>query len=352
MRILAQPFFKGKDGLLKGNNNPYTERLYTAIEKCGHSVDHISLSKVLFGHYDIWHRHWPEITLSDKNLPRAVLKTWVFLWLMDWMRFRGTKTVWTIHNLESHERLYPAIEKRFWRAFISRLDGYISLSESGRQRAIEKHPALKNLPGFVIPHGHYRKSYPNTIGREEARSQLGLNPDHKVFLMLGNLRPYKNAPQLIRLFCHLPNTDYRLFVAGSCKFPDVQEALEDAAQEDPRVTVYVDHVPTEEVQVYLKAADLMVLPYSEILNSGSAMLALSFDCPVLVVRKGAMAELQKTIGEDWVYTYEGELTPSILEEGLQWAIRTERRRPAPLDGMEDGAIAQKTIDAFEKICFS
>jgi len=343
MRILAQPF-------LKGNNNPYTYRLYAAVEKLGHSVDHISLGRLLFKTHDIWHRHWPEVTLSDKNFPRAVLKTFVFLFFMDVVRLKGTKNVWTIHNLGTHEKLYPRLEALFWKLFIPRLDGYISLSESGRAEALTKFPGLETIPGFIVPHPHYREEYPNTLSREEARARLGLEAHHRVFLMLGNLRPYKNAPKLVQIFKRLPDPTYRLFIAGTTFFPEMKDEMKDLVAGDPRITLYLDYVPAEEVQVYLRAADLMVLPYTEILNSGSAMLALSFNCPVLVARKGAMAELQSSVGEDWVYTFEGDLTPSILEDGLQWALTTERSPTAPLEGIEDAAIAQKTIDAYEKIC--
>ena len=40
-------------------------------------------------------------------------------------------------------------------------------------------------------------------------------------------------------------------------------------------------VPDGEVQHYLLAADAVVLPFKEILTSGSAMLALSFGRPVV-----------------------------------------------------------------------
>lgn len=342
MRILAQPF-------LKGNNNPYTYRLYSSVEQLGHSVDHTTLKTLLKGKYDIWHRHWPEITLSDKNLPRAILKTLVFLFFMDVLRLKGAKNIWTIHNLETHEKLYPRLEKLFWKLFIPRLDGYISLSEAGQVGALKKFPKLKNVPGFIVPHAHYRGEYPDTITRQEARERLGVEPHHKVFLMLGNLRPYKNALALIRMFKSLPDPNYRLFIGGKAFFPELRNEIQQAAANDPRISLYLDYVPVEDVQVYLRAADLMVLPYTEILNSGSALLSLSFDCPVLVTRKGAMAELQNSVGKEWVHTFEGELTTSVLEGGMRWALMTRRLTSAPLHGLEDEAIAQKTVDAYEYI---
>ena len=55
-----------------------------------------------------------------------------------------------------------------------------------------------------------------------------------------------------------------------------------------------------------------MLPFSDIMHSGSAILALSFNKPVLVPARGSLPELQALVGTDWVRTYVGELTPEIF----------------------------------------
>ena len=70
---------------------------------------------------------------------------------------------------------------------------------------------------------------------------------------------------------------------------------------------------------WLRAADLVVLPYRAIQNSGSAMLALSADRPVVVPALGAMRELQAAVGEDWVRCYEGDFDADELERSIRWA---------------------------------
>lgn len=51
------------------------------------------------------------------------------------------------------------------------------------------------------------------------------------------------------------------------------------------------YIPDEELAVYLAAIDVMVLPYADILTSGSAMLALSFGRPVAAPRLGVVEEM-------------------------------------------------------------
>ncbi|HLY39427.1 MAG TPA: hypothetical protein VKU61_15390, partial [Candidatus Binatia bacterium] len=54
------------------------------------------------------------------------------------------------------------------------------------------------------------------------------------------------------------------------------------------------HVPDAEVQVFMNAADLVVLPYRAVLSSGAAMLALSFGRGIVAPRVGCLAELERT----------------------------------------------------------
>jgi glycosyltransferase involved in cell wall biosynthesis len=102
-------------------------------------------------------------------------------------------------------------------------------------------------------------------------------------------------------------------------------------------------VPENDVQRYLRAADLVVLPFKEITNSASALLALSFDRPVLVPARGAMGELQTVAGRDWVSTYEGDLTPRILADALDWALQRPRDGSPHLEALEWPLIARQTL---------
>ena len=120
---------------------------------------------------------------------------------------------------------------------------------------------------------------------------------------------------------------------------------------DARIHLHLRHVPTEEVQTFFGAADLVALPYREILNSGTALLALSFNRPVLVPSKGAMAELQALVGSDWVRTYEGELTTGNLRQpcnGLNRRIDPELRPSIALDW---NRVGERTLAAYRNVLF-
>lgn len=343
LRVLAWPAFDNTTG------NPYNRLLYEAMEAQGVQVDEFTPRRALLGTYDIWHMHWPDDLLSIRDKRDALLRVVGLVLLMAWTRLRGTRIVWTVHDLGPHESYHPVLETWFWRFFLPQVDGFISLSRHGKKMAERVFPALQDVPGFVVPHGHYRAAYPNTLSREQAREALDIEPDAPVLLYVGRIRRYKNVPHLVRIFRMVKDDAARLFIVGNPAERLLRRDIHKAAGGDPRIRLTLEFVPDDAMQGFLNAADLVVLPYEDILHSGSALLALSFNRPVLVPNRGAMSELQAQVGADWVRTYEGPLGPGDLTDGLQWAAATDRAETAPLDALEWPVLAEQTRKAYEAV---
>lgn len=259
------------------------------------------------------------------------------------------KIVWTAHNIGAHDSLaHPDLEEKYWSRVASRLSALISLSHSGVEALRTRYPSLRTVPSFVTAHGHYRAVYSRTVSRDEARRQLGIAGDAKVISFIGQVRPYKNLPALLRAFRSLTDPACAVLIAGKVKLGDKRKEIDDLVAADSRVKMFSQFVPADEMQLYLEAADLIVLPFRETLNSGSAILALSFDRPVLVPRAGSLVDLSRQIGDDWVMTYDGDLTPTVLSESLSRAL-TMRDKTAPLDSLEWSHIARQTRDIYRSL---
>ena len=346
LTILASP---GLGGEL---TNPYNKSLYSNMP-C--RVDDFSLLRACFGRYAILHLHNPE---QDLNVCSTAIKAYVRLRrrfvAIDLMRLRGTKVFWTVHNLASHERQYPRLEQWFWRQMLKRLDGYIALTEGGRTEAMERFPPLRGLPGFVVPHSHYRGAYPEDPA-VDARAALGLAKNAKVLVAFGNIRRYKNLPFLIDVFRGYYDPDAVLYIAGR-PHADLSlcEEIRSRAAGDSRIRVEIVQIPNERVYLYFKSADLVVLPYSDVqnernlFNSGIALVALSFNRPVLVPNQGAMRELYAQVGPDWVRTFD-EFTAAELNAGLKWALGLPSAAVAPLDHLDPKLLAKRTLEAYERV---
>jgi len=329
--------------------NPYTELLYASMRALGAEVQEFSVTGLLRRAPSVWHLHWPDHVLNRPGRLHAMIRGMAVLALVTVARKRGCKIVWTVHNLHSHERRHPRIEAWFWRHFVRRVDGYLSPSRTGRDQALGLFPQLRGTPGFVVPLGHYRGVYPNDLSPQAARAKLQIAEDSTVIGYVGRIMPYKNVPHLVRVYRQLHAPTSVLLIAGEPVSPGVGEAVISAASGDPSVQLHLRHVPAPEIQVHLLASDLIVFPYRDILNSSSALLALSFDRPILVPRLGAMAELRECIGAEWVATYEGDLTPRALAEAIEWARSTPRGRCETLDRLDWRAIALDTLSAFREV---
>ncbi|HEY9504342.1 MAG TPA: glycosyltransferase [Gemmatimonadales bacterium] len=336
IRVLAWP---GRGARAR---NPYTWLLYSQLIELGVRVTEFTPGRALRGGYDVLHVHWPEKAMVGSGLARlagavggrAVLAA---------SRLHGASLVWTTHNARPHEGRDTRLERWYWSALVRRMDGLLHPSAASQAAVESRYPAAARLPQAIVRMGHFRGSYPDRISREEARAGFGVPPGAAVITFLGLLRPYKNVPHLVRTVRALPpERNAVLLVAGRPLEPSLVGEIERAAGGDPRVRLTLRRVPDDDVQRYLRAADLVVLPFTDITNSGSALLALSFDRPVLVPGRGAMGELRALVGGDWVRTYDGELTPAILDQAIAWARAPRGPRP-DLSALEWGAIAEQTL---------
>ncbi len=339
-RILAMPFQEGEKG------NPYITSLYAGVQKKGIEVVSFSITNALRQKYALWHIHWPDLIIN-KPLISASIKLFGFLFLLGWLKLRGTKILWTVHNLESHESRHPRLEKILWRAFIPRLDGFINLSAAGRQLALQKYPQLAGKKSYTIHHGHYQGSYPNTLTRSECRKMLGVEDAQKVLLFFGAIRPYKNVPGLIHEFLKRRDPNQKLIIAGKPFNIAIENQIQAAALKDPAIHLDLGFIAADKVQVYFNAADLVLLPFQDILNSGSALLSLSFHRPILVPDLGGMIELQQALGPDWVHLFSAPLSAESIENALN-SLPAAHSQP-DLREFEWPAIVDQTVDAYRDL---
>jgi glycosyltransferase involved in cell wall biosynthesis len=151
----------------------------------------------------------------------------------------------------------------------------------------------------VVPHGNFIDVYPNDLTRTQARAQLGLDADAFVYLFFGNARGYKSIETLIDAFANLPSHDAVLGLMLRSAFdPAYGQELAARAADSSRVRVWIsDFFSIDEFQLYLNSADVVVLPFSEVLTSGSAITALGFGRPLIVPALGCLPELvDDTVG--------------------------------------------------------
>lgn len=334
----------------------YTGFLCTACAAQGANVMQYSNLKAAFGRADVVHLHWPEEVSQESGTWRApVLRPLKFLIALVIAKARGVKVVWTVHNLRPHEVRRPRALRMFRAIFYRLVDAFVFLSEGSMRLFSDEHPKLRGRRMVVILHGHYRdlKTIRPIPDSPTARTRLGIGNREPCLLTIGLVRPYKNIPQLVRAFKEVAQADAALVVAGQVlpieEMEEERRAIEEAAGQDPRIALHFAHVPDEMLGTYFAASDVMVLPYSNILNSGAALLALSFDTPVIAPRMGSLPELQESVGDDWLYLFEPPFSAGVLRDALAW-LRNQRRAPAPpMDAFEWSGIAHRHVELYREL---
>ncbi|HXH77835.1 glycosyltransferase family protein [Nocardioides sp.] len=237
--------------------------------------------------------HWTTPIMQYATGPfRAAIELDRFSAALHKFRTAGGRLVWTLHNVLPHETRHVWAETQLAQLIADRADAIHALSEITARQASE---VLRLDPRrvVVIEHSSYLGRYPHWISRDAARKQLGLGPDDKVLVALGGIRPYKGLGRLLDVFHELAEDDpsLRLLVAGKPAQTQETAGLQRRCEQSSRVISEFSYVPDDQLQVWFGAADLAVLPYSRILNSGVFWLAQSFGLPIVGPRTGALLDL-------------------------------------------------------------
>lgn len=141
-------------------------------------------------------------------------------------------------------------------------------------------------------------AFPDTsLNPAQAKDLLALQPESKAILCLGRIKPYKGIEHLLAAFDQLLDRDgsYRLVIAGEVpkgneKYLDeLQQIVKDDGK---RKCIRWDtrFIPDAEMEIYLKGADVLVLSYNDIFQSGILFLSYSFGLPVVAADVGSFRE--------------------------------------------------------------
>ncbi|MGQ9585487.1 MAG: glycosyltransferase [Anaerolineae bacterium] len=319
--------------------NPYVSLLAQALTRLApaarfREVQDVALSGAVAGlrRRRVWHFHWPELLYRSPHRGLATLRWVRFCLALALFRAAGGRVVYTVHNLDPHERHHPRLDAWTNRLLAAWAD---ALHVHDRQAQQEVARQWGRGDAAIVPHGNYIGAYPNTCSRTEARERLGLPREALVFLFVGGLRAYKGLEELIEAFLTLraeePNA--WLVVAGHSHDPSYVAHISEKVAGAAQVRFSPRYVPPEELQFFLGASDFVVLPYRRATTSGAAILALSFGRPVIAPAIGPFPELLGGSG-GILYPPQG---PGGLVGALRAACHADRQRMA----QEALAIAQE-----------
>jgi beta-1,4-mannosyltransferase len=244
---------------------------------------------------DILHLHWIESLFrgSPKNfkLPKIILRSFVYINFFIVVKFLLKKRIIiTLHNVRPHEILYPNLEKFLFRFSLKLADGIIVHNYSSKLETIKLYKlSAKDIEKIVIiPHGNFIGYYKNEISKESARDYLNIPKNKFVLLFFGHVRSETRGIEvLLDVFEELIKIDSSLYliIGGKCESQPLKKKLYDFSQRHKENSlVNLTFIPNNDIQTYMNASDIGILPFTRISTSGSLMLFISFGKPIIVSR--------------------------------------------------------------------
>lgn len=296
---------------------------------------------------DYLHLNWPSFLYKDKSAIVSLLRFARFVCLLLLTRLCGIRLLWTAHNLYPHDR--NQIKGLDWlgrKILVMMCYRVFVHGETAASNVRKEFPEVEGKL-VIIPHGHWIGFYPNHCTRAAARDRLGIPADQFVFLFIGLCKKYKNLEYLVRCYQQGPFNGSSLWIAGQFQEPGYYAAVKAQAECLPQ-GLHLENrfIPDDELQYYLAACNVVVLPYVDVLTSGAAMLALSFGRPVIAPRLGHLTDV---INQECGILYDpsnaGGLVPAMQQvRGVQFDDATIRQHASKFEWRK---AAEETLRSLE-----
>jgi glycosyltransferase involved in cell wall biosynthesis len=214
---------------------------------------------------DLVHYQWLPIPSLDRRLlapkrPRVYTMHWR-------LPENGTRIARTLERL------------------LAEMDAVVVHSEHGLRRLASDF----GVPGErlrLIPHGAF-----DYLTRQESELPLPAElrrVEGPVILAFGLVRPYKGIDVLLEAFREIEGAE--LWVVGMPRMP--MDELRGLARRARGTVRFVDRfIPDPEIPAFMRRADLVVLPYRNIEQSGVLYTALAFGRPLVLSAVGGFPEV-------------------------------------------------------------
>lgn len=251
--------------------------------------------------FDIINIQWPEALISvqeyDKNLLNKLEKRLSF-----WKEL-GTKIVVTCHNRLPHDQ--KEFDKEIYNLIYSNADGIIHLGNYSLNE-FKISSQYKDKEQIVIYHPNYL-DLPNSISKLEARKRLGLNNEDTIFMSFGKIRKQEEEDMLTTAFSMFENKKNKKLIITNSKtlsyktgrkkpFSRLKYEIRKRRLAARNIEIEGNKfIYDDDIQIYMNAADVIITPRINNLNSGVLFLAYSFKKLTIAPAIGNIKEFQEML---------------------------------------------------------
>ncbi|MFH0924120.1 MAG: glycosyltransferase family 4 protein [bacterium] len=205
------------------------------------------------------------------------------------------KIIVTAHNIISHKK--SIFTKLIFKNIYKASDAIIVHAKANKVELLEKFNFINPDKVVVIPHGNYEFFNPtlNKSSLSLLNTSFSDKKDpYQYILFFGYIRRYKGLDDLLEAFLEVIKKTNRakLLIVGK-PIDDIKVYLKkiNSFNLKRRVTLDLSYIPFTKVNEYFKKADVVVLPYKKVHQSGVLQLAYGFGKPVVVTNTGGLPEV-------------------------------------------------------------
>ncbi|GAC10807.1 glycosyltransferase [Paraglaciecola chathamensis] len=278
------------------NANPYQSLLASALSKEHVETTFIPFSRSLLPltrsikglkNIDVVHVHWIIDILQPLMWTKSNLVFYIkfSLLIIDvfLVRLRGKKVVWTVHNKLAHQQLNTKRELLVRKWFAKSVNRVIFHSNEAQELVSNMLNIDIRSKSKIIFHGNYIGSYPEpSNSKMNMRDHYGLPNSGTLISYVGVLRPYKGIETLIEAFTKVEGDNTRLLISGNPNSIQYKAQLAQLTLANSRISTDFQFLPEQKMIDYLAISDIICLPFSDTLTSGSTILAMSYAKPLIL----------------------------------------------------------------------
>ena len=221
------------------------------------------------------------------------------------------KVVYTIHDIVSFENKKSSDILSKW--IYKRVDKILTHNSFSAEIFKNKYSDIKSEID-IIPHGNYVPFIDVKKDKMISRNRLSIPMDKTVLLFFGMIKKVKGLEVLLHSLKDVvsKNNDVLLVIAGRVwenDFSMYQKLIDDNKLSD-YCLIHNKFIPHEVVDYYYSSADLVVLPYTRIYQSGVLMMSLSYEKAVLVSDLSPLTEVVEDGKTGFVFKSENSISLS------------------------------------------
>lgn len=297
------------------------------------------------GDFDVVHLHFPEHLTYEieaayfqglERGPEHGLQDSLIAQVEERLKFWAGKArlVVTRHVLLPHDAVSDPQWEKMYGTFYRYADGVAHFANASIAEFRQRYRNTRWHRGcepqhVVIPHQNYA-TLPNVISREEARRKLGISQQAQVLLVFGAIRSGDTERNLILQAFQNARVPRKVLLVSrwreklaKVRWIRLKYWIRDLTRLyyrlHPRYRFNYNFVAEADAQIYLNAADVLLIPRLKVLNSGNITLGLTFGKVVVGPDSWDVGELLKETGNPVFDPERPEAAAAAVEAGFRLA---------------------------------